>query len=328
LDLSLFLGVLGVVLTIIFFVVCYRQTIGARRERARAANQALVDTIFRRLALEENFSLPRSEVAKVISGWAINARIKSSDVHSLQELEDLLAARALESDYVAEAQRQTISSRIVKMFSEEKNPIFIEKTIVESGKFKPEVFLAIASGLMSMAAAILASFFLPERAGTTARAFLENSVIPATGLIVLTVVTILFYTRVRDISRPTSDEPFLTRTNAIGLERAFFSAARRRNKTLKPSSDQRYDFTFESDDGLVGIEIKEDVNKISRIQLNRIMARLRAAVDSGTIAKAIIGSGMPPNERVVIMSDEKVSVRYIPELFSLISQRPQAEDES
>lgn len=65
-DLSTLLGVVGVALTILFFVVGYRQTIGARKERARAANKAATDAIFRRLTLEEKFETDPPAVNRLL----------------------------------------------------------------------------------------------------------------------------------------------------------------------------------------------------------------------------------------------------------------------
>lgn len=207
-DLSLFLGALGVILTIVFFVIGYRQTIGARRERARAANQALVDTFFRRLALEESFSLSRSDVSKAISGWAINARVRASDIYSLQELEDLLSAKALESDYVAEIQRQTIGLRISRMFGEEKNHIFVKMNEISSNKIGGEFTLAVGSALASMVAATFVSLFIPDKSDIIANNFLESVIVPVTLMIILTATSLLLYTRVKDISRRNKDDNF------------------------------------------------------------------------------------------------------------------------
>lgn len=283
---------------------------------ARAANQALVDTFFRRLALEENFSLTRSDVAKVISGWAINARVRLSDVHSLQELEDLLSARALESDYIAEGQRQTIGSRISRMFGEEKSPVFFAKENVDTNKVRPEVLLAIGSGLASMAAAIFTTLFVPDKADAAARNLIESAILPAIALIALTVIILLVYTRVRDISRPSTDEPISIRAIKMDLERDFFLAAKRRNKSLRPSRDPRFDFMLEDSDEIIGIEIMRDVNRLPRSLLNRIMDGMKSSVESGLVSRAIIASNVRPNERVSSLGDDKVTIFYIPDLLS------------
>lgn len=290
--------------------------LSAQDVSARAANQALVDTFFRRLALEENFSLTRSDVAKVISGWAINARVRLSDVHSLQELEDLLSARALESDYIAEGQRQTIGSRISRMFGEEKSPVFFAKENVDTNKVRPEVLLAIGSGLASMAAAIFTTLFVPDKADAAARNLIESAILPAIALIALTVIILLVYTRVRDISRPSTDEPISIRAIKMDLERDFFLAAKRRNKSLRPSRDPRFDFMLEDSDEIIGIEIMRDVNRLPRSLLNRIMDGMKSSVESGLVSRAIIASNVRPNERVSSLGDDKVTIFYIPDLLS------------
>ena len=72
-DLSTVLGVLGVILTILFFFIGYRQTIGARKERARAANKSASDALFRRLTLESQFVIGFTDINKILSGFALDA---------------------------------------------------------------------------------------------------------------------------------------------------------------------------------------------------------------------------------------------------------------
>lgn len=43
---------IGVLVSVVFFVIGYRQTIGARKERAAAANRAVYKALLRRLVLE------------------------------------------------------------------------------------------------------------------------------------------------------------------------------------------------------------------------------------------------------------------------------------
>ncbi|MEG8030367.1 hypothetical protein QP179_01540 [Sphingomonas aurantiaca] len=317
LDISLFLGALGVVLTIIFFVIGYRQTIGARRERSRAANQNLVDTLFRRLALEESFTLNRLDVAKVSSGWAIAARVRSTDIHSLQELEDLLSARALESDYIAESQRKAISHRISSMFEEQRTPVYVENSSDRS-LVRPEVFLAVGSGLASLVAAVSATTFFQDTQTETARNIFESAILPVFGLIVLTAGALLFYTRVRDLSRGTTHEPLSAQAREINLERAFFQAARRQVKSFRSSADPAYDFVFESEGKVIGVELKSDVNKITRSLLSRTVARMKAAVQSGKISRVIVVSASEPNARVMALSEDDVSFIHLPDFFSLL----------
>jgi hypothetical protein len=202
------------------------------------------------------------------------------------------------------------------MFGEEKSPVFFAKENDEANKIRPEVLLAIGSGLASMTAAIFTTLFVPDNADTAARTLIESAILPATALIALTVIVLLVYTRVRDISRPSTDEPISTRTIEMDLERDFFMAAKRQNKSVRPSRDPRFDFTLEDSGEIIGIEIKRDVNKIPRSILNRIIDRMKYSVEGGLVSRAIIASNVRPNERVRSLGDEKVTIVYIPELLS------------
>ena len=71
-DVATIASILGILLTVAFFAIGYRQTIGARKERARAARKSAVDTLFRRLSLEPNFVMDRGQLRKVVEGWALD----------------------------------------------------------------------------------------------------------------------------------------------------------------------------------------------------------------------------------------------------------------
>jgi len=92
-DLPTMLSVVGVVLTVVFFVVGYRQTIGARRERTRAANKGIVDALFKRLTLEPAFSLGLTEIEKLRVGGALSASINISDMMKPSDIEALFLTR-------------------------------------------------------------------------------------------------------------------------------------------------------------------------------------------------------------------------------------------
>src|SRR5947209_5413978 len=69
-DLGTLSGVLGVILTIVFFIVGYRQSIGARKERAGAANRVILEILLRGLTLDTDFSTNYDGVDRFIAGKA------------------------------------------------------------------------------------------------------------------------------------------------------------------------------------------------------------------------------------------------------------------
>ena len=163
-DISTSLSVLGIVLTVLFFVVGYRQTIGARKERARAANSQVVDVLFRPLAHEEAFGLSADELAKLLDGWALQAKVRFSDILGASEVEALLVARVFENDYISDEQRKSILERVRRMFQgEAENAIVSDDGGSGSRERADSFFLAAASGSAALATSLaLAATVLDE----------------------------------------------------------------------------------------------------------------------------------------------------------------------
>jgi hypothetical protein len=161
LDLGTLSGVLGVVLTVIFFLIGYRQTLGAKKERIRAANEIIIDTLLRRLILEPNFSIPAKEVEKFISGKALDARLTYSDVISGRELEAIIYSRIVDNDYVAADARKTILARVNECFR-------ISEPLIESRVAQPrqadgqtwsEISLGVVAAFMSLVGGLVSYYF-------------------------------------------------------------------------------------------------------------------------------------------------------------------------
>lgn len=323
-DLSLFLGALGVILTVIFFVIGYRQTIGARRERARAANKLLVDTLFRRLALEDEFSLSRVDVVKLISGWAITARVRSTDIHSIREVEDLLLSRAVESDYITQAQRRNISNRITRIFAEEETPVFLGKRERDSSRSHVEWLLALGSALAAAVSALIAARVIQvDSTDIATTGLFESAIFPSFALILITTVALLLYTRARDISRPGTDEPRPIASRELDFERMLFSAAQRRNTSIRPSAYPVFDYLFEEDGKLVGVEVKQDLNKLSTQFLKRLNVRFQDAISRDFVSRAIVVSMTQPGQKATsLLTGSHVEVMQVGEFLSAL--RPSA----
>jgi hypothetical protein len=209
LDLSTFLGIFGVVLTIAFFIIGYRQTIGARQEPARAANKALVDSLLRRLIQEPEFSIPRRDIPKLLSGWALDARIHVADMLSIYQLESLLYAKVIESDYVTGENRKAFTTRLDRFFALEESSTELEASTDTSSvrTFRAEAFLGLASGVVGIITSLVAGFLASPRLNGTVfnKPEFVTTFLVIGGLVAATVAALLFFVRLRDASRNIND---------------------------------------------------------------------------------------------------------------------------
>ena len=98
---------LGALLSVALFLITYRQTVGARRERARAANSGLERMLTKRVVLERY--LPEAEdLDRLIRAKAREQRVRHSDLARADELLDSVFARVLEDDLVAPDHRAEV----------------------------------------------------------------------------------------------------------------------------------------------------------------------------------------------------------------------------
>jgi hypothetical protein len=212
LDIGTVASVLGILLTIIFFAVGYRQTIGARRERVRTAKKASAEALFRRISLEDGFTLNRDELQQVVTGWAIEAEIRASEMYSSEELESLISSRVVSSDYIAPERRAEILKRVHECFRTE--PTSVAHEVHQS--MEPRAIATLFLGLSSAVAAVAVSVAV---AGLFDQEHLHPRVLPpqlsgdlitvlatTLGAAVATAVVLGVLVVIRDMTRSTEKE--------------------------------------------------------------------------------------------------------------------------
>ena len=105
------LGVLGISVSVLLFLLGYKQTVGAKRERIAAANSQLEGIFIRRIVLERH-SPDRTEVTRLIEGKARDQRVGTEDLLSERQLLNTIYTRITESDLIPAEQRDEILQRI------------------------------------------------------------------------------------------------------------------------------------------------------------------------------------------------------------------------
>ena len=119
---------LGIVASVFLFLLSYRQTIGAKKERVRIANNEIQQTIVKRIILE-SYTPNVADLSKLIYGKANDYRVKANDLMSITQILNTVFTRIIESDLIASDQRVKILERL--------NPITVK--IEESPIEEPEV---------------------------------------------------------------------------------------------------------------------------------------------------------------------------------------------
>jgi hypothetical protein len=143
----------GIAASVFLFLLSYRQTIGAKKERVRIANNEIQQTIVKRIILE-SYTPNVADLSRLIDGKARDYRVNANDLMSITQILNTVFTRIIESDLIASDQREKILERL--------NPIIVtleESPIKEAEiiEIKPTIELTSQRMLPPLIIGIIAS---------------------------------------------------------------------------------------------------------------------------------------------------------------------------
>jgi hypothetical protein len=106
---------LGILVSIVLFLFGYRQTIGARKERVRAANNTVHRALVRRMVLE-NYQPKYDDISRILEGKAREFQVSADDLYSEEQVLNQLFTEVFDNDLIAPAQRTEIETRLEDVF--------------------------------------------------------------------------------------------------------------------------------------------------------------------------------------------------------------------
>lgn len=108
---------LGILVSVALFLLGYRQTIGARKERVKAANNAVQKALIRRMVLED-YKPRYNDIGKILEGKAREFQVGAVDLHSEEEVLTQLFTEVFDNDLITPPQRADIEKRLDDVFDE------------------------------------------------------------------------------------------------------------------------------------------------------------------------------------------------------------------
>src|SRR5688572_5774543 len=105
------LGILGIVVSVVLFLLSYRQTVGATKERMRVANAEVESICVKRVVLEK-YPLTLADVERLLDGKARDQRVRIASLLSAEQVATTVYTRVMESDLIPAEQRQEIVGRL------------------------------------------------------------------------------------------------------------------------------------------------------------------------------------------------------------------------
>jgi hypothetical protein len=195
-----FVGVLGIVLSLVLFFIGYRQTVGAKKERIAACNTDVEKILVRRIVLE-SYTPTRVDVGRLIEGKARDFRVREDDLLSEAQVLNSVYTRVVESDLIPSEQRNEIIGRIVPSLVEaEVRPIDESEAPHLNRRMRvisqTSTAMAVLALLASTAGAVVAA--LPELANLDTRypTVLQTAALAGAASLIL-ITAWLFVNRLR-----------------------------------------------------------------------------------------------------------------------------------
>jgi hypothetical protein len=108
---------IGIVVSVGLFLIGYRQTIGARKERAKNANQSVHRAVLRRMVLED-YTPGYEDLTRLLEGKAREFQVPVNDLLSEDQMLNSLYTEVFDSDLISPNQRQEIEGRLIKLFDD------------------------------------------------------------------------------------------------------------------------------------------------------------------------------------------------------------------
>lgn len=320
-DLGTLSGILGVVLTIVFFFIGYRGTIGARKERAAAANREIIDTLLRRFTLDTSFALQYDEIQRFVAGKALSNRVKLADVYSMDEIFSLLYSYVIGSDYVGPKIRKSVLEKLNKCFKAPTEAQFAYDgaTLQRADKVRSyiEILLGIGSALLAAAASV-ATAAVGTKGWFEGLSFasLRWALLVAVGLSALTAIALVLFSRLRDRATATKPDEF---SSILPKAHEFETrvAERLRAIGIPFSQHKDVDFVISFKDRKVAVELKLFPPSVTI--LVRIALRMEALLPKYGCDEGIIVIPSPVPNQIRDVSFGKIRLLTADEFFKLIT---------
>ncbi len=307
-----FLGALGIIVSVVLFLIGYRQTIGAKKERIIAANSEIEKIILRRVVLE-NYDPSITDLARLLEGKARDFRVKTHDLLSEAQILNCIFTRIIETDLIAQSQREDILSRLVVVLTEAESSPIDETSVIElSSTSHSNIMKFVIPMTMGLLASVMGSLvaFLPQ-AGMKPNDFSSISeLLPVTVALSMTVIMALFfYKRLKesqqDVDISSSSQAI---EKAINFERDVAKIIDKYGIKYRASGpkDRGYDFEIVLNDKSTLVEVKGWNRPMPMQLLARIINKLSESVRESKAHEGIIITKTPVNIGNIDVEDSNV----------------------
>lgn len=313
---------MGISVSIVLFFITYKQTIGAKKERIKAASLSIHRAILRRLVLED-YAPKFKDISRVIEGKAREFRVSNNDLFSEDEVLNSLYTEVFDNDLIPPSQRLHIETRLDELFKEieHETPRISITDYEEITQEKKKKVEAITLLIMTVSTGGAIASLIPKllEMGT----FQYEWLLSGLGVFIISVLATSALSLFRK-TKDSIDTPSRSRSHlkATKLENEIAKILQKANVkyTIEPSIGRfRPDFRVETKNKTIVIEAKawSEVIPLSVIkQTIRILSEL--SLNEGIDKVVLVTKKRIPLHLIGNVNNDKISIININELSNFI----------
>lgn len=309
---------IGIVVSVILFLIGYRQTIGARRERVSSANRAVYKALLRRVVLEE-YSPKIDSINRLIEGKAHEFKVSPGDLHPDEQVLNKIFAEIFDNDFIAPEKRSEIEARVGNAFDQlaKGKQKIDEVRLASPDQAKRKALLVGTLGLLASLMGALVSLFLTIGKNIPAGADISalRSFLPILAVFFASLVSVVAISFIKKIREAPEDLPtrITAATEGALLEHEVAATLTKQGVSfqIEPKIGMlRPDFVVEIGGKKIAIETKSWRSPPPISMISRVARYLQEILRTGTVDSAVVVTrGRMPNlER---LSDAE-NVQFVP----------------
>ena len=159
---------LGIIVSIILFMFMYHQAIGAKKVRAKNANQDIHRSFMRRMVFEE-YGPKFKDLTKIVEGKAREFQVSINDLLSEEQILNALFTEVFDSDQISPTQRVAIENRLnecldrLEQESEEPNIIDFRQLSLEKKQKSGNIPILVGTASLLGVTSYLAYTFIETK---------------------------------------------------------------------------------------------------------------------------------------------------------------------
>jgi Restriction endonuclease len=319
---------IGIFVSVVLFLLGYRQTVGAKKERIRNANKEIEKILIRRV-VNEDFQLSLPDIIRLIEGKARDFKVKVEDLYFEEQVLNSIYTRIVETDFITQDQRKEVLLKITPLLEAVEVDLEINETdIINATSYtqsSSRKHLYILSLIGILATGFGGLFTIYPLFGNESFEKEDVSILIIT--ILASSLSIAFIAITKYFKEFQQEIPLSPQSkaieNAINFEKEVAKLLARFYANVRPSKsvNQDFDFWIEAGGNKFLIEVKAWKVPRSKRMIANVVARLHDAVISEGALEGIIVVQSHFSFESELLRDKKVQIVPIKELKQYISQK-------